>query len=84
MANAKTATPTGMIQIRTGKNRLPALPNTPTTAEAGLPEYQASGWFAMQVPRGTPKDIEREMGTDVLPGHADSDSPPKHRPSSSG
>ena len=40
-----------------GKDRLPALPNTPTTIEAGLPEYQASGWFAMQVPRGTPKDI---------------------------
>ena len=48
-----------------GKDRLPALPNTPTTIEAGLPEYQASGWFAMQVPRGTPKDIvlriNREM-----------------------
>jgi tripartite-type tricarboxylate transporter receptor subunit TctC len=40
-----------------GTTRLPALPNTPTTIEAGLPEYQASGWFALQVPHGTPKEI---------------------------
>jgi len=40
-----------------GTTRLPALPNVPTTIEAGLPEYQASGWFALQVPHGTPKEI---------------------------
>lgn len=40
-----------------GTTRLPALPNTPTTIEAGLPEYQASGWFALQVPHGVPKEI---------------------------
>jgi tripartite-type tricarboxylate transporter receptor subunit TctC len=48
-----------------GKNRLPALPNTPTTIEAGLPEYQASGWFAMQVPRGTPKDIVQRINHEM-------------------
>jgi tripartite-type tricarboxylate transporter receptor subunit TctC len=48
-----------------GKDRLPALPNTPTTIEAGLPEYQASGWFAMQVPRGTPKDIVERINHEM-------------------
>jgi len=54
-----------------GKNRLPALPNTPTTAEAGLPEYEASGWFAMQVPRGTPKDIVARINHEMAQALAD-------------
>jgi tripartite-type tricarboxylate transporter receptor subunit TctC len=29
------------------------LPNVPTTAEAGLPEYQASTWFALFAPKAT-------------------------------
>jgi tripartite-type tricarboxylate transporter receptor subunit TctC len=37
--------------------RSPALPNVPTTTEAGLPQLQASGWNAMFAPKGTPKDI---------------------------
>jgi tripartite-type tricarboxylate transporter receptor subunit TctC len=54
-----------------GKNRLPALPTTPTTAEAGLPEYEASGWFAMQVPRGTPKDIVARINREMAEALAD-------------
>ena len=54
-----------------GKNRLPALPKTPTTAEAGLPEYEASGWFAMQVPRGTPKDIVARINREMAEALAD-------------
>jgi len=54
-----------------GKNRLPALPNTPTTAEAGLPEYEASGWFAMQVPRGTPPDIVARINREMAEALAD-------------
>ena len=37
--------------------RSPALPDVPTTTEAGLPAYQASGWNAMFAPKGTPRDI---------------------------
>src|SRR3982074_30812 len=37
------------------KTRIAALPDVPTTAEAGLPDYVASGWFLMLAPRGTPK-----------------------------
>jgi tripartite-type tricarboxylate transporter receptor subunit TctC len=54
-----------------GKNRLPALPNTPTTAEAGLPQYEASGWFAMQVPHGTPKDIVARINHEMAAALAD-------------
>jgi tripartite-type tricarboxylate transporter receptor subunit TctC len=54
-----------------GKNRLAALPDTPTTAEAGLPEYQASGWFAMQVPRGTPKEIVEKINHEMAAALAD-------------
>lgn len=37
--------------------RSKALPNVPTTAEAGLPQLQASGWNALFAPKGTPKEI---------------------------
>lgn len=37
--------------------RSPAVPDVPTTAEAGLPQLQASGWNAMFAPKGTPKPI---------------------------
>ena len=33
-----------------GDKRIPALPDTPTTAEAGLPEYKVNGWFALLAP----------------------------------
>jgi len=54
-----------------GPERLPALPDTPTTIEAGLPAYQASGWFAMQVPRGTPKDIVLRINREMAAALAD-------------
>ena len=37
--------------------RLPVLPNTPTTAQAGLPQYKFDGWFGLGAPAGVPKDI---------------------------
>ncbi len=37
--------------------RSPALPNVPTTKEAGLPEFQVSAWNAIFAPKGTPKAI---------------------------
>ena len=39
------------------KTRMAALPNVPTTAEAGLPDYVASGWFTFLAPKGTPKPV---------------------------
>jgi tripartite-type tricarboxylate transporter receptor subunit TctC len=41
--------------------RSPALPDVPTTKEAGLPEYQVSAWNALFVPKGTPKEIVTKL-----------------------
>jgi tripartite-type tricarboxylate transporter receptor subunit TctC len=37
--------------------RNPALPDVPTSKEAGLPEFQASAWNALFAPKGTPKAV---------------------------
>jgi tripartite-type tricarboxylate transporter receptor subunit TctC len=37
--------------------RVDALPDVPTTIEAGLPKFQASGWNAMFAPKGTPRAL---------------------------
>src|SRR5205823_4028841 len=42
------------------------LPNVPTTAEAGLPEYQASAWNAMFAPKGTPKPVLDKLNAAIL------------------
>ena len=41
--------------------RSPALPNVPTTAEAGLPAYEVSAWNAMFAPKGTPPAIVTKL-----------------------
>ncbi|WP_245434277.1 Bug family tripartite tricarboxylate transporter substrate binding protein [Pseudolabrys taiwanensis] len=39
------------------RERSLALPNVPTMAEQGLPEFESSAWFGLLVPKGTPKPI---------------------------
>lgn len=41
--------------------RSPALPDVPTTKEAGLPDYQVSAWNAIFAPKGTPKPIVAKL-----------------------
>jgi tripartite-type tricarboxylate transporter receptor subunit TctC len=41
--------------------RSPALPDVPTTKEAGLPDYQVSAWNALFAPKGTPKEIVTKL-----------------------
>ena len=40
-----------------GDTRLPVLPNTPTTAQAGLRQYKFDGWFGLGAPADVPRDI---------------------------
>jgi tripartite-type tricarboxylate transporter receptor subunit TctC len=54
-----------------GPNRLDALPDTPTTREAGLPDYVVSGWFALMVPKGTPAPIVAKLNDEVKAALAD-------------
>ncbi len=44
-----------------GDTRLPILPNTPTTAEAGLPQYKVDGWFGLAAPAGVPQSILQKL-----------------------
>jgi tripartite-type tricarboxylate transporter receptor subunit TctC len=45
--------------------RIPALPDTPTTTEAGVPEYKVNGWFALLAPGGTPRPILERLNKEV-------------------
>ena len=39
------------------EKRVKTLPDVPTAAESGLPNFKMSIWYAMFVPAGTPRDI---------------------------
>ncbi len=41
----------------TSPQRLAALPQVPTVSGAGVPGYEASAWFGLCAPAGTPKDV---------------------------
>ncbi|ODV42955.1 ABC transporter substrate-binding protein [Cupriavidus sp. UYMMa02A] len=45
--------------------RSPAFPNVPTAAEAGVPNFEVSTWYAMWVPKGTPKEIVDRLYTET-------------------
>lgn len=40
-------------------------PNVPTIAESGLPGYEVTQWYGMQVPAGTPKDVIARINGEV-------------------
>jgi tripartite-type tricarboxylate transporter receptor subunit TctC len=41
----------------TGGKRSPTMPEVPTVAESGLPGFDASSWYGVLAPAGTPKEI---------------------------
>ncbi len=49
----------------TDKKRSPALPEVPTTAEAGLPGLVAVGWFAMAGPPGMKPELAAQISAAV-------------------
>jgi tripartite-type tricarboxylate transporter receptor subunit TctC len=44
-----------------GKNRTPILPNVPSAADQGLPDLDASAWYAFFLPKGTPAPIVQKL-----------------------
>ena len=46
--------------------RSPSFPDVPTVAEAGVPDYEVSTWYAMWAPAGTPPDIVEKMADEIL------------------
>ena len=49
----------------TGKQRLPSLPDVPTTAEAGYPQVDATSWFAVFAPAAVPKAVVDKLTADI-------------------
>jgi tripartite-type tricarboxylate transporter receptor subunit TctC len=61
-SNALTAKPqieSGAIRALgvSGRKRSEALPSVPPIAEAGVPSYEATQWYGLVAPAGTPADI---------------------------
>ena len=50
--------------------RSPALPNVPTTREAGMPDYQVSAWNAVFAPKNTPAPVVAKL-SEALVGALD-------------
>jgi tripartite-type tricarboxylate transporter receptor subunit TctC len=46
--------------------RSPVLPEVPTTAEEGLPEYQLSAWQGLFAPKGVPKPIVEKLNSALV------------------
>ena len=45
--------------------RAPQLPDVPTIAESGLPNYKYESWFGMLAPAGTPRPILTKISQDI-------------------
>ena len=45
--------------------RMSILPDVPTAAEAGLPGFEASSWFALVAPAGTPPEIVARLNAET-------------------
>lgn len=67
-----TTPPTAMSHLEAGTLRALAitssqrhskLPNIPTTAEAGLPEFQLEAWFSVFGPANMPDDVVKKLTT---------------------
>lgn len=50
----------------TGKKRSPAVPNIPTLAESGLPDYEATGWTGIVAPAGTPPAVIAKLNGSIV------------------
>ena len=66
--------PSALPHIKAGKlraiavtstKRAPALPDLPTIAESGIPGFEASSWFGMLAPAGTPREIVLRINAEV-------------------
>jgi tripartite-type tricarboxylate transporter receptor subunit TctC len=68
MASALPLVQSGQLRalgVTTGA-RVAAAPEVPTIAEAGVPGYDTSSWFAFFVPAKTPPEIIRKMHADTV------------------
>jgi len=50
----------------TSAARIGAAPEIPTASEAGVPGFQASLWYGLWAPKGTPKDIVAKLNATMI------------------
>ncbi|HSQ04424.1 MAG TPA: tripartite tricarboxylate transporter substrate-binding protein, partial [Burkholderiales bacterium] len=67
--------PPALPHVKTGKlkalavttaRRSSAVPDLPTVAEAGLPGYEATAWFGVLAPAGTPREIVTKLHDEIV------------------
>ena len=67
LASALPHIQSGRIRILavTTAQRVPQLPDVPTIAEAGYPDYAGVGWSGFVLPAGTPREIVEKISADT-------------------
>jgi tripartite-type tricarboxylate transporter receptor subunit TctC len=55
----------------TSKRRIEAAPDVPTFEEAGVPGYEAIGWFGVVAPKGTPRPIVDKLNAEIRSAMSD-------------
>ncbi|AVS96648.1 tripartite tricarboxylate transporter substrate binding protein [Paracidovorax avenae] len=67
--------PSAIQHVRSGKlraiavttaKRSPELPDVPTIAESGVPGYEATSWFGMFAPAGTPAPVVAQLNATIV------------------
>ncbi|MBC7469285.1 MAG: tripartite tricarboxylate transporter substrate binding protein [Ramlibacter sp.] len=49
----------------TSATRSPAAPSIPTIAESGLPQFEATSWFALLGPAGMPREVQLKINAET-------------------
>jgi tripartite-type tricarboxylate transporter receptor subunit TctC len=49
----------------TGKERSSAVPDLPTLAESGVPDYELEQWWGIVVPAGTPATVVQKLNSEI-------------------
>jgi tripartite-type tricarboxylate transporter receptor subunit TctC len=57
----------------TGAQRSSAMPDVPTVAESGLPGFEASNWYGLMAPAGTPLDVVARLNAETAKALQDAD-----------
>jgi tripartite-type tricarboxylate transporter receptor subunit TctC len=74
LESSSAGLPALIAHIKSGKlraiavgtaQRIPALPDVPTVAEMGYPEFETSQWYGAHVPAGTPRDLVLRLNGEI-------------------
>jgi tripartite-type tricarboxylate transporter receptor subunit TctC len=67
--------PSGMPHVRSGKlravavttlQRSPLVPDLPSVAESGLPDFSVDSWYGIVAPAGTPVEVIRKLNAEIV------------------